>query len=497
MSSPTILTGENPYKLFVFSFLLAIITYGFALTNFTLTVDNEIPILPNYGLDLGRWGHNLILYHLLGGHFQYFSLILSLFLYSVSAVKISNLFKFNNYAAYFFCALFITFPQISYQVVFGMMSVIAGLGVLLSTICVELFLKTIEEKSFFKRIMLFSLIGVILMFNLSLYQAFILIPVVLYLILFFQKIFEENFNLNFEIKKGLLLFLIIIISGILYYLSVKIICPIQQGGYIDSFVNGGSADNQFLNFCSIWLKNLVGNFYYGSFTFIIATLASISLFVMFFIKKENTFIRFLTLLVILLMPFLMSSIITNGYHPPRLYLTSNIVFAFIIVFTLNYFKLNLFNITKVGITLILITHFYFVSHLFYSANKIYKHDKKIAEKIDYIIQNKYPNFSSTEKQIYFYGSFHYDYHQKFRLKNSEIFGGSIYSWDNGSNYRIINFFKEADVAEYNMITKEKFDLAKDSISKMPIWPNPESIKIINEAVIVKLGGEKGSPLYFE
>ncbi len=497
MSSQIIINSENSYKLFIFSFFLAIITYGFALTNFTVNVDNELPILSDFGLDLGRWGHNIILYRLLGGHFQYFSLILSLFLYSVSAVKISNLFKFNNHTAYFFCGLFITFPQISYQVVFGMMSVIAALGVLLSAFCIELFLKALEVKSLFKKILLFSVVSLILMFTLSLYQAFIFIPVVLFLILFFQKTFEKNFKLSLEIKKGLLFSLIIMISGLLYYISVKIICPIQQGGYIDSFVNGGSADNQFLNFCSIWLKNLVGNFYYGSFTFIITTLASISLFVMFFIKKENTIIRFLTLLVILLMPFLMSSIITNGYHPPRLYLTSNIVFAFVIAFTLNQFKLTSFNITIVGITLILITHIYFVTHLFYTVNKIYKHDKKIAEKIDYIIQNKYPNFSSTEKYIYFYGYFPYEYHQKFRLKNSEIFGGSVYCWDNGSNYRIINFFKEADVAEYNMITKEKFDLVKDSISKMPTWPNPESIKMINDAVIVKLGSEKGSPLYFE
>ena len=130
-----------------------------------------------------------------------------------------------------------------------------------------------------------------------------------------------------------------------------------------------------------------------------------------------------------------------------------------------------------------------------SNNKIFKHDKRIAEKIDNLIQYKYPTFCLSEKNIYFYGYFPYEYHQKFRLQNSEIFGGSIFNWDNGNNYRIINFFKEADIAEYKMLdNKEKFNLIKDSIEKMPTWPNQESIKKINDVVIVKLGNEKGQPL---
>ncbi len=55
----------------------------------------------------------------------------------------------------------------------------------------------------------------------------------------------------------------------------------------------------------------------------------------------------------------------------------------------------------------------------------------------------------------------------------------------------------ADIAEYSMITKDKFDLVKDSITKMPVWPNPESVKMINNTVIIKLGNNKGMPLYFE
>jgi len=498
MSNLSSSESKRFFKLFLFTFSLALLTYGFALTNYTLSIDNEIPIFPDYGLDLGRWGQNLIRYHLFKGHLQYFSLVLSLLLFSVSATRLTKIFKFNDFTAYCFCGLFITFPQISYQVVFGMMADIAGFGVLLSVISIELFLKGLDEKSSLKKIIFFSLVSLILMFTLSIYQAFILVPTAIYIILFFQSTFDKTFKLNFQIKNSLLFLGLVLISLVLYYFSVKLICPpIQDGGYLTSFVSGGS-DNRFLNFCSIWFKNLVGGFYYGERTFILVLVLSLCLFVRFFIEKKLILIRFLLLFTLLLMPFLISFIITGGYHPPRLYVATNLVFAFVIVFVVNHFKLSSYTITTIAFVLIGLTNFYFVTNLFYTANKIFKHDKKIAEKIDYTIQTKYPSFSTSEKDVYFFGYFPYEYHQKFRLQDSEVFGGSIFNWDNGNNYRMINFFREADVAEYRMIdTKEKLNSIKDSINKMPVWPDYESVKMFNNIVVVKLGKDKGAPLYFE
>ena len=493
-------TAENKektiYKLFLFTFLLGILTYGFALTNFTISVDNELPILSDFGLDVGRWGQNLILYHLFGGHLRYFSLVLSLFLFSTAAVQISNLFKLNGVSSYCFCGLFINFPQLSYQLIFGMMAVVSALGVLLSVFSVELFFKAFQEKSLSKKIALYTLMIFVFVFTLAMYQAFILVPVTLFVILFFQNTFEDEFKISSEIKKLLVFSAVVLISGILYYISVKIICPLPKGGYVESFVSGGF-DNFLPNFINISGTHLAGNFYYGEKLFLLVTVLIILLSVNLFLNKKHFVYRLLALLFLILSPFTISYFITNGYHPPRIYLTSNLVFAFVIVFAVSRFKINSYRATSVALVLICILNIYFVTKLFSSANKIYKHDKRIAEKIDNIIQNKYPSFYTTEKSIYFYGYFPYEYHQNMRLEKSEIFGGSMYNWDNGNNYRILNFFREADVAEYNMITKEEFNVVKDSIAKMPVWPDYESIKMINNTVIVKLGKDKGSPLYFE
>lgn len=490
--------GNNPYYLFVFSFALSLLTYGFGLTNYTLTIDNEIPIFADYGLDLGRWGQNLIRYHIFKGHLPYFSMLLSLFLFSLAAFRLSKIFQFKDISAYFFCALFVSFPQIAYQVVFGMMADIAGLGFLFSILCVELFFKAFEEKSPKKKFLLFASMVLLFVFTLSMYQAFVLVPPAVYLILFFQNSFNDSFNIIPEIKKVLTFALMLLISLILYYFSVKIFCPTSQdSSYLNSFI-GESQDNQFLNFISIWLKNSVGGFYYGEKSFILVALASLFLFTRFAIERKNVLIRFVTLFGILIVPFLMSIIITNGYHPPRLYLTSSMVFAFVVVFALDYYKKSGHTFSKFFVLTVVLLNIYFVSNLFYSANKIYKHDVGVANKIDRIIETKYPTFSSSEKFVYFYGCFPYDYHQYRRLDKSEIFSGSIYSWDNGNNYRIINFFKESNVAEYNLIdTKERFSIVKDSIDKMPIYPSYESIKMFDNIIVVKLGNHKGTPLSFE
>lgn len=494
-----LIKDEQKVKIFLYTFLLSIVAFGFALSNNTLSVDNEIPIIPNFGLDTGRWGQNLVRYHIFKGHIHYFTLLLGLFFFSLSAVRLTSLFRFKGFSAYIFCGLFITFPQIAYELVFRMMADIAGLGMFLSIISLELFIKGLNTNRTIQKIGFLS-VGVLTMaFTLSMYQAFIMVIPSICVILFFQSTFEDSFNLKSELKKLLLYGILVMLSLVFYYISVKIICPpIQDSSYLSSFL-AGESNNHFGNIVSIWFKNITGGLYYGGKLFIVALIFSILLFVRFFINKKNSWLRIISLLLLLLVPFLMSFGITNGYHPPRLYVANNIAFSFVIVFSLSFFKINSLTITKAGLILIVLTNIYFITNLFHTADKIYRHDRRIAEKMDNVIQAKYPEFYTTEKNIYFYGYFPYEYHQKFRLKNSEIFGGSIFNWGNSAdNYRIVSFFKDAYIAEYKMIdTKEKLDLVKDSINKMPIWPNNESIKMINGIVVVKLGNDKGTNLYFE
>jgi hypothetical protein len=257
MQNLTKLFDLKDYKLLIFSLFISLITYGFALTNYTITIDNETPIYSDFGMEFGRWGQNLILYHLFNGHLHYFTLVTSLFIYSIAAVGLTKVFKLQDTTSYIFCALFITFPQISYQVVFAMMADIAAIGVLLSVFCINFFIKGNEAKNKKIKTVNYLWMVLILTFSLSIYQAFILIPPTIYALVFFINTFKENISLKKELTNFLILGLLIIISVVLYIISVKLICPpISSNGYLSSFISGGS-DNHFSEFCLILYHNLI------------------------------------------------------------------------------------------------------------------------------------------------------------------------------------------------------------------------------------------------
>jgi hypothetical protein len=488
------ISAENA-KLFGFSIFTSVIAYGFTLTNFSLSVDSESPILPDYSMGLGRWGTNLVRYRIFDGHLPYFTLLIGLILLSATAVGLCKLFKFKGTSAYIFSALFLSFPQMAYQLVFTMQADAVPLGFLFSVITMLLFLKTTEKPFSPRSIGLFVAAAFCYMFVIAIYQALVLIPPVIYLIIFLQNTYYENFNLKAEIRKLAQFAVLGVVAALLYYVSVKLLCPPVEGGYLSSYVSGES-HNQFTEFCSIWYQNLLGKMFYGNKLFAVATALGFFLIVRFAIERKHFALRFVALLLVFLLPYIMSYFITNGYHPPRIYLTAGIVFAFVITYAARYVKSE--KVVLLVCALIFFTNVYFITRLFYSNYRISNHDKEITVRIDSTIRSKYPQFDENVNYVYFYGCIPYEHHNRYRLDNSEIFGGSILSWDNGSNYRIINLFKFNDVAYYKMIdNKEVYLKIKDSFNDMPVWPNPESVKMINDVIVVKLGSQKGEKLWVE
>ncbi len=491
--------GSN-FFLILLTFALGILTYGFSLINHSITIDNETPIYNDFAMAFGRWGQNIIVYHIFNGHQPFFTTIISLFIFSLSAVKITNLLNLNSINKLIFCGLFITFPQISYQIVFQIMAIIAGLGILFSVYFVDIYLNNIlNESNKTKKIIFIIINSLLFSFTLAMYQAFIIVPLVLYIIIIYVNSFENKKTLKIEFLNAFYFILIIFFSVILYIISVKIFCVANnESSYLASFLSGNN-ENMFGNFFELLNKNLTGNFYYGESNYIISTIAILGLIFYTIIKKNRVFFKLLLLFLILIVPFIISFFITNGYHPPRLYLTSNLVFAFSIAFFIEKINLNKFKFTNYIVVGIIFLNIYFVTNLYQKCNKIYLTDVKIAEKIDGIITRLNPDFNQTEKYVYFHGALPYDYHQKYRVENSEVFGGSFFSWDNGNNYRIINFIREANVNEYNLVDdKEIYDkINQETLKNMPNWPDQNSIRFFDNVVVVKLGTSKGSLLPFE
>ena len=489
-------------QLLFFSLFTSLLTYGYALNNFTVSIDSELPYTSQSYLELGRWGSTLVRYHIFNAIIPYFTLFLSLVFMSFTAVGLTRLLRFDGLAAYLFCGLFLTFPQMAYQFIFYMQADAVSFGFLLSMSTIMLFEKLRVAKSIAVKTGLFILGGLIIMFIISIYQALVFVPAVMYLALVFRNTYLEEYTLKKEFQKLMLFGGLMIVGGIFYAISVKVLCPaMTSSGYLAGYATPGK-NNRFVDFYNLWVDNMRGDMFYGDRLFVVAALAALALLATQLLKDRKLFaVRALLMLLLLIVPFVISFFITSGGHPPRLYVGESIVFGFIItqyISTLSSSKTLYTQIATLVCWVIGLTNIYFITLLYLSHNRIHNHELELAKRIDNRIRTVVPDFESGRDYVYFYGAMP-DYEiDKFRLPKSEVFGGSFFQWDGGTNTRIIPFMKYSDVANYKIIdNKESWLKIKDSITTMPVWPRQGSVKRIGETVIVKLNSVKGAPLWVE
>jgi len=488
----TVKTQNEQFLLYLFSILVVFITYGFALTNFTLTVDSESPIYPHSSLELGRWGTNLVRYHLMNGLYPYFTLLFGLLFLALTGVEITKILNIKGVFSYIFCLLFLSFPQHAYQLVFTMQADAVPIGYFLGTLGVGLYIKESKSKNY--KIFHWILSIIFFICTIATYQILVFVPVILYLLYFFTQIHRKEKNLKEEFKKALIFAVLLLISVALYLLSVKLFISTATSSYLDGYATGNSG-NPFVSFYNLLIDHIYGNFYYGEKPFLIATLSIFISIILFIKDKHNTLLKILLFLTLLIVPFAMSFFIRNGYHPPRLYVGSTLVFAFVIIYLLQKIPKHFFNqVLFIGLVLYLWNVFY-VTNLFYTQNKIFKHDLEIAKDIKQKI-NQIEDFNPEVYYVYFHGSLPESNHNKFALPNSEVFGGSLFRWGEGDNWRMINFFRFEDIAYYRFMDDEtSFTNVKDKFAAMPVYPEKGSIQKISNVVIVKLSQQKGFARY--
>jgi len=482
---------SEKFKLFIFSFAICLICYGFALVNFTVAIDGENPIYPDFAMSLGRWGLNFIRYKLLGGYTPYFTLLAALVFMSLSAVEICRILKLRSIKSYIFCSLFLTFPQLAYQLVFLVQAEAVGLAFLLNVYSYSLFLLAYEKKNKYTKLLLFALSAILITFALSIYQALIFIPVVLCLLQMLINSELSSFSFKDELKKNIVFAIILAIGSGLYLLSVDLLCPPVQGSYLSTYV-AGESENKFIAFYKLWIELIKGKMFYGNTLFFISTLLFVVLILKYGINRKMFFLKFGIILVLMILPFTISYFITNGYHPPRLYMSMGIVFAIPFILLIN--RVKTFDI-PIAITFVIsLINIYYVTELYNSQSKIVAQDVNNAKTILLKINAKYPEIDLSKTPIYFHGSITGEFYDKFTLPQSEIFSGSFLKWDNGNNYRIQSFYSYMGIASLQITNQAGYAKIKEKITPLPIWPSSNSIELIDGIMVVKLGENEGSPL---
>lgn len=478
--------------LYIFSILVAIITYGFALTNFSLTVDSEMPSWDPASLNLGRWGHYFLRSYVFNGLLPYYTMLFGLIFLGITAVEITKILNIKGIYTYIFCLLFLSFPQHAYQLVFTTQADVVPLGYFLGTMSISFFLK--QSKIGWVKVLLNVFSVLFLASSFAMNQALILFPFVLYILYFFVQINNPETDVKKEFKKALFFAGYFAIAIVVYLLSVKIFVQSLNSEYFSRSYASGNTSNPFIDFFKILTDNISGNFYYGEKPYILVLLGFLISLIIFIKQKTNAWLNSLIFVVLLIIPFAMSFFIRSGWHPPRIYVSSPLVFVFVVVFVLQKIPKQYYNPMLFASMLLFLWNSYYVTNLFYTQNKIFKHDLEIAKDISHKI-NSLEGFNSESDFVYFYGGLPMKNHEKLILPKSEIFESSIFRWDNGNNWRIFNFFKFNDVLHYRFLDDEKaFNKIKDSLQTMPVYPLNGSVIKIENVVVVKLNSEKGAAI---
>lgn len=479
--------------LLVFSFLLALVAYGYPLFNFTLNIDGEIRDNFEHTVSLGRWGHALLRAYILPEPFiPYFTMLLALAITACAAVLHAWVVGLNKFQSIVFCALYITFPQFSYQFEFVNQAETFALGQLLSATSVALFCLAREE-GFSSRAKVVAYVFSIVAYAwaLGIYQTLVFVPPVILLARLLFSSRKKSMRIREEINDLVLYFFIALASVAVYIIVSLIVQRVYEIDGSDYFLifyqlSGISVGEYFQTVISNMLIILKGEQNYGLVTFCLSSLAIIWCFVVVIWRRSLSAVWQAFLATSILMVPLLILMTSRHLLPPRTFVAENVALAILLTHALTSWRKEL----SCGVVAIIsVIHISFITQLFHSDTLARDSDVFLANRIMTTVTQQVPEFDESVTPVYFHGG--YPNPHLYKLPNSEFFGSSFFNWDGGNNIRLRAFFRYYGIAQFVYANDDKVRGVLPYVEQLPTWPNPSAITYHNGVVIVKLGEKPG------
>lgn len=494
------------------SIFISLFAYGFPLTHYTLSVDEEIALSlgdrynwsnqGRFGLDILKilfnfWNTNSITSTFLAVTL----LIVTAILWAYAFYSIAPQKDKRYTPGIVVVVLFITFPAYSENIGFSMMSFELGIGWIFVTLASILVSKW---ALYTRKNKLYMIIGVVLTtFATSIYQAFLSVFIIgcfIQIILYVLHLEAAKTKMSFKSFFAILMkfFSISLISLILYKLIDKVIQHYNpSSGYIENFVLWGKKPvfsilkDLYLYFLDLFSGKLI----YGAQILFPSVLICVCIIVYFTFKlvtknySGNAGVLVLSLIGYGLTPFLIY-ILTGTSVPVR----GNLVWSLFTssIFLFVYLLITREKLRKLLILLIIATSFYqanSISQLFYSDYQRYQEDIKLANQIGSNILNldlgEVPQFP-----VVYVGK--HEQQQRKGIIKQEVLGYSFFEWDNGNQLRISDFMNSLGYM-YIYPTEDQKAKANQLAINMPIWPHAGSVALKDDIIIVNLSAGHGQP----
>lgn len=470
---------------FIAALLAYIFVYGFELTHFTLSIDEEP--LDNFlqTLSAGRWGHALLRHYVLPEPYApFFTTALSIIILSLSAATSSIYIGLNKLQSISFVIMLAALPQLAYQLEFSNQADTVSLSFLLSVVALFMI-----EKMSVIRASAFIMLTVV---SLSVYQSIFLYAATLTCIRITIDAIKGQIIFRQALKKIFVFSLLITLSLIINSFLAKwtaLYFDVTISNYLTSMIGWGKRDvYEVLKSVLIFMRDyLTFKSAYGINAFPFVLLSIITIIILSIKRKRGAPLIILMGFATLLSGFLLNFAIGSGM-PPRAMTQIPLVFAGLFAAALVISRVRYIGLI---ISIIFLCIGSAASNkLFYSDFMAREADQNLSNQIITTIYNNIPNFDEKVTPVFFYGS--YSPLNSWKIPSADVFGSSFFDWDGGNNRRMYMYLSTANLIklkEPNEIqVKNSIVAAKD----MPSWPNRNSIKIFDGVVVVKLS-DKLSP----
>lgn len=484
--------------LILITLAVVVLTFGFEITNWTITIDEEKALFIDKGHHIsgwfaqGRWG--IAILKLLLPTYQVRPFFVSLLsAVTLSFASITLIFAFNRvFKAKNICInvitsiIFVSFPLHAFYFMFSTYSLEISIGYFL---CILGTLCCFEANIYKKRRELW--IGLCLLtFSIGIYQAFaqVYIEVACALVVLYsiQKNIEgKSIGVKdcFQLIGKTILYLLIAL--ILYAIINLVLQNSTEGAvYIDDFFRWGKED------ISITIKNVVSacfDWYLKSPNIVKGTemiqIASIIVLIVLAFGlatfKNNRGIFLISMIGTMFGCFIMI-VILGRYLPVRMLFAPGIYCAFsVYLFYIVFPKRQIATFATVILVLITLNQSFAINSLFFSESIRVQQDYilsiKIDSRIDELAQIDRVNFP-----VVFVGT---PVLNEENLLKEDIFSYSYYKM--GDN-RIYYYLKTIGIS-YKMPTLEEQASGEAMAKGMPIWPAEGSVIYEDNLIIVNFG----------
>jgi hypothetical protein len=488
-----VLSGE--LRLILFAAFFGVMAFGYELTNFTLSIDEELQTFQRAGTDwLGqdRWATYLLVRLIMPESIlPFLPTFLAITFLVISSVVFLSIIRGDREARLVFCCLFMTFPAHAYYMQFNTFSFAVAAGFALAFLSIRL-LRSYQESYDWRSLALASLC---IAFCIGIYQSLLSVWVCA---LSLYWLWDTLSNREKVARNGALLRLLLsggaaAIGGVLGAKILAIASRRLAGAgsmeYLEGFVGWG---NHSLDVIGRRLWNdvsghLGGSGVYGGGTIWIIWPA-IALILYRLVRERNGVRRWegvAALAAVIASPFVLS-VILGWPLPLRSMLGLPVMVAGLCYVAVQFLKPAM-RYAVLGIALLIaVSNSYSTTRLFYSDHLVGEADRNLAREISIRVHSLGIDFSTMPRvPIAFVGV--REIPDGLPIVKSETFGASYFFYDGPNQYRLEHFLKIQGMRNFAPADIEMMKKATRYSLEMSVWPNADAVRLVDGMIVVKLG----------